>query len=122
MKLTDIKFDNYKDEFKDLIKELHSKYSWFSVGTPETSIHNTEMFFIYCYIKHFKPSLVFETGTFQGRSTLFLAEATKGIAKMIVAAIEETTAEGKVLTRDLGGIASTQELTETVVRKIKKSR
>ncbi len=42
-------------------------------------------------------------------------------AQLILNAIEALTSEGKVLTRDLGGNASTQEVTEEVVAWIKKA-
>lgn len=39
-------------------------------------------------------------------------------AKLLMDAIEESTSEGRVLTRDLGGKASTQEVTEDVIKRI----
>jgi len=39
-------------------------------------------------------------------------------AKILMRAIEENIKEGKVLTRDLGGIASTQEVTNDIIDKI----
>ncbi len=39
-------------------------------------------------------------------------------AKLLMSAIENTIKEGKVLTRDLGGKASTQEMTSSVIEKI----
>jgi len=42
-------------------------------------------------------------------------------ASLIVKAIETLTAEGRVLTRDLGGNASTQEVTKKIIKHIKNS-
>jgi len=39
-------------------------------------------------------------------------------ANKILEAIESVTAEGKVLTKDLGGTASTQDLTEAILQKL----
>ena len=41
-------------------------------------------------------------------------------AKVIVNAIEEVTSNGKILTKDLGGNANTQEVTQAIVEKIKR--
>lgn len=41
-------------------------------------------------------------------------------ARLIVDAIEKTTSEGRVLTRDLGGTANTTELTDEIILKIQK--
>ena len=47
----------------------------------------------------------------------FLGEAAAG--KALMTAIEAVTGEGKVLTRDLGGKASTQECTNAVLEKLR---
>ena len=41
-------------------------------------------------------------------------------ASLLLEAIEDTIKEGKILTRDLGGSASTQDVTLTVIDKIMK--
>ena len=41
-------------------------------------------------------------------------------AKLILNAIEKITANGKTLTRDLGGVANTNEVTQAIIREIKK--
>lgn len=43
-------------------------------------------------------------------------------AQLIIKAIESLTSEGKILTRDLGGAASTQEVTTAIIEKILRER
>lgn len=66
---------NYKDLFspEDYLKEFNE-----FLGTVEYSDRNplnTEMFFMWCMIRRFKPLLFIESGTFRGYSANFICEA-----------------------------------------------
>lgn len=72
-KKTEKKCMNYKDLFspEDYLKEFNE-----FLGTVEYSDRNplnTEMFFMWCMIRRFKPLLFIESGTFRGYSTILSA-------------------------------------------------
>ncbi len=72
-------------KFSSLLQRLNTKYDWFSLTTPQHSITNTELFYIYCYIESIKPTLIFESGVYRGRSTIILAEMMRDYGNVISA-------------------------------------
>jgi hypothetical protein len=73
------------EKFKELLQKLHKKYSWFTLETPRHSITNTEMFYIFLHIEKIKPTLLYESGIYQGRSTVILSEIMQPYGKIIAA-------------------------------------
>lgn len=73
------------NKFDELLNRLHAKYGWFTLATPKHSIKNYELYWVYCFLEKTKPSLLFESGVYKGRSTLILAEIMKPYGQVIAA-------------------------------------
>lgn len=72
--------DWYKDlflEFKSMLNDIEKNMPLFTISVPHKSIQNVEMFWVFCHLVHFKPSLMFESGVYKCRSTILLAETIK---------------------------------------------
>ncbi len=68
-------FDEYIQEFQQLLHKLSNQFKTFSIQVPKASISNVEMFCIYSMVRLLKPECVFESGIYHGRSALLLAAA-----------------------------------------------
>lgn len=74
---------NYIKKFQKILLNLEKKYSWFELKTPKHSICNHELFYVFCFIEITKPSVVFESGIYRGRSTLIISETMKNYGNVI---------------------------------------
>lgn len=72
-------------EFEQILVKLYRNYDWFTLQTPKGSLTNTELFYIYGFIKTIKPKLLFESGVGNGRSTIILSECMKETGNVISA-------------------------------------
>lgn len=68
--------DEY-DLFVWLLHHLKSKFDWFSIKTPNGSITNSELYYIFKYIIRLKNPIIFESGVGLCRSTAILSELVK---------------------------------------------
>lgn len=64
-------------DFRSLLKKCVEQYSWFEIDTPRKSMHNVELFYIYCELRKAGVAALYESGTYNGRSTALLGEMAR---------------------------------------------
>jgi len=65
------------DKYMDMLKYLSAEYDDFSYVPNRKELINAEMFFMFLYINKIKPEVIFESGYWQGRSSLIILETLK---------------------------------------------
>lgn len=85
----EIVYEKYLSEFQSLLGHLDDMFDGFDRDRPQKSMWNVELFLIYCFVRHYKPETVFESGLWKGRSSVVLASAVQknGAGELICADI-----------------------------------